>query len=192
MEIEVFFGDKKIKLIQDTSIQERISFDGDEIFNFLSGGKKKELEIFSKNIDEFFFEMTNVFKYIEAAGGVVFDRNKENILLIQRFGMCDLPKGKIEKNESPGEAAIREVSEECGINSLQIIKEIAPTYHIYIQKESYYLKKTFWFEMEHLENEELQAQIEEHITKVYWHPVFDIKQCISKTYNNLIKIFVMY
>ena len=59
-------------------------------------------------------DFISAFKYLEAAGGVVVNSNKER-LFIHRFGRWDLPKGKLEKGESPAEAALREVYEETGL-----------------------------------------------------------------------------
>ena len=55
---------------------------------------------------------------INLAGGILKD-NKGRILLIHRnttkLKQWELPGGKIEKNEKPNEAAIRELKEELGI-----------------------------------------------------------------------------
>ena len=46
-----------------------------------------------------------MFKVVEAAGGVVSNKNGE-ILFIRRMGKWDLPKGKIEKGESLEQACL--------------------------------------------------------------------------------------
>ncbi len=55
----------------------------------------------------------------ESAGGVVFDRAGRVALVRQRDRRArlrwTLPKGRLERGESPDEAAIREVYEETGI-----------------------------------------------------------------------------
>lgn len=57
---------------------------------------------------------------INLAGGILKD-NKGRILLIHRntlkLKQWELPGGKIEKNEKPNEAAIRELKEELGIGA---------------------------------------------------------------------------
>ena len=58
-------------------------------------------------------------KRVLAAGGIVINRFNE-VLLIYRRTMWDLPKGHIEKNETPETCALREVSEETGLKKLQI------------------------------------------------------------------------
>ena len=73
-----------------------------------------------KLIDHNWEEFCNNYKMIFASGGVVF--NNEKLLMIYRNGLWDLPKGKIESNESESECAVREVKEECGVDSLKVIK----------------------------------------------------------------------
>ena len=45
---------------------------------------------------------------------------KNEILLIYRNGVWDLPKGKIEFGESYEDAALREVAEETGVKNLYL------------------------------------------------------------------------
>ncbi|MBK8711560.1 MAG: NUDIX domain-containing protein [Niastella sp.] len=56
------------------------------------------------------------FTFIEAAGGLVQNEDKE-ILFIYRSGKWDLPKGKIEKKETPQIAATRKIQEETGLKN---------------------------------------------------------------------------
>ena len=77
------------------------------------------------------------FEIIEASGGIVKNESGE-ILFIFRNGIWDLPKGKIEDNESREEAGLREVEEECGFRSLKLGHFIGTTYHLYDEKESQY------------------------------------------------------
>ena len=106
-------------------------------------------------------------KYIEAAGGVVYDSGNR-VLIIKRLGKYDLPKGKVEKGESYKHAAIREIEEECGINRLEILRGIEPTYHTYTLRGELILKKTYWFELIHKGNEKPVPQTEEDITEAMW------------------------
>ncbi|MDD4603626.1 MAG: NUDIX domain-containing protein [Bacteroidales bacterium] len=97
--------------------------------------------------DSFF----RLFKRIDAAGGLV-KNEKGEFLFIHRFGLWDLPKGKIDKKDQhPGSivchlssaichpssaynAAVREVKEETGLQSVIITKELPSTWHIYSRK----------------------------------------------------------
>ena len=56
-------------------------------------------------------EFAGQYVLMEAAGGVV-QNNKDEILVIYRKKKWDLPKGKLDYEETPEGAAIREVKEE--------------------------------------------------------------------------------
>ncbi|MFA6260326.1 MAG: NUDIX domain-containing protein [Bacteroidia bacterium] len=107
------------------------------------------------------------FVAIEAAGGMVFN-DTGDVLLIKRLGKWDLPKGKIDGDETPPEAALREVKEECGIGILKLIKEIQVTYHTYKMHNHRFLKLTYWYLMSTSWKETLIPQKEEHITEAKW------------------------
>lgn len=107
------------------------------------------------------------FKIIEAAGGLVFN-SKNQLLLIERLGVWDLPKGKIEAGEIPEIAAVREVEEECAVNGLTIENLVCKSYHTYFFKEKHILKRTYWYKMNTNFNKNLVPQTEEDITKVEW------------------------
>ena len=53
-------------------------------------------------------------RWVRAAGGIVTAPDG-TMLLIQRNGRWDLPKGKVEPGETLLQAALREVEEETGI-----------------------------------------------------------------------------
>ncbi|MCA0429000.1 MAG: NUDIX domain-containing protein [Bacteroidetes bacterium] len=113
-------------------------------------------------------------KFIKAAGGLIKKNN--HYLFIKRLGKWDLPKGKLEKNETEQTGAIRECEEECGINNLHIIKQIPSTFHIYEHKQKLILKESIWFLMETDFNENLTPQLEENITEVKWFTIDEIKK----------------
>ena len=69
------------------------------------------------------------FKYIEAAGGLVYN-NEGACLFIYRRDKWDLPKGKIDVGELPIEAAKREVEEECGVVVREVNELLAETYPV--------------------------------------------------------------
>ncbi|TSC95375.1 MAG: NUDIX hydrolase [Parcubacteria group bacterium Athens1014_10] len=66
-------------------------------------------------------------KYVISAGGIISTivNDKLYILFITaRNGLLTFPKGHVEKNENPGQAAIREIKEEIGLKSVSIIKKL--------------------------------------------------------------------
>ncbi|MGB3946654.1 MAG: NUDIX domain-containing protein [Bacteroidia bacterium] len=143
-----------------------------------------EIYFYNENLAHLFDYFSSQFKIIEAAGGLVKNKN-EQWLFIFRNGRWDLPKGKIEKGEAIKEAAIREVEEECGINELKIIKELPSTYHTYSIEEKNVLKRTYWFEMSTNYNKKLTPQLEEGITDVKWLSKNQLKQVIDNTYESI-------
>ncbi|MEO6884646.1 MAG: NUDIX domain-containing protein [Bacteroidia bacterium] len=151
------------------------------ISQFLSSVGTKNVFVIFKNKNEMENFISSFFKIIEAAGGLV-KNDVGDLLLIFRNEKWDLPKGKVEKDEKIKQAALREVQEECGIESLKIIKKATTTYHLYTLKNKFILKKTFWFEMESNERKTLKPQLEEGITKVKWMNKSGIKKAMKNTY----------
>ncbi len=108
-----------------------------------------------------------MFQIREAAGGLVM--NKEGkLLFIKRRGKWDMPKGHLDAGELHTAAAVREVSEECGIKNLKITKRLITTYHTYDIKLSPVLKPTQWFYMEYNGYSDGTPQIEEDIEHIMW------------------------
>jgi len=139
--------------------------------------------LYHSDIEFLWQEFKNKFKIIEAAGGVVFNKNNE-ILFIYRLDKWDLPKGKVEKGETIPETAIREVQEECGIRKVNIDYFICKTYHIYTYKDKNILKVSHWYKMYSDENK-LIPQLEEDITKVVWKNKDGVQKAMKNTYLNI-------
>ena len=137
----------------------------------------KEYKIITHDWDLF----SSKFNLINAAGGVVFNSDNQ-ILMIYRNGKWDLPKGKLENNESMRECAIREIREECGIQDLEIIDYLQDTYHTYEIDGKSILKRTAWFKMKAKGNMQLTPQIEEGISKAEWVNRSDIDKKTNKTF----------
>ena len=127
-------------------------------------------------------------KYIEAAGGLVLNEEGK-VLMIHRLGYWDLPKGKLDKGETPRKAAIREIKEECGIGKLKIKKELPSTYHIYEMNGKKYIKRTYWFEMICADDSKLIPQTEENIDEARWMSHSRMKRINSKnTYGSILDV----
>ena len=152
--------------------------------NKLETEEINDLYLYDDNIQRLYEKFTNCFRIIEAAGGVV-GNSKGEILFIFRNGIWDLPKGKIEKNESIKEAALREVEEECGIKQLKLEKLIDKTYHIYEINNQYILKITHWFLMHSDYKGEFFPQLEEGITKVQWVSGQNLTKVLVNTFANI-------
>ena len=133
-----------------------------------------------------FLSFKSYFHFIVAAGGVV-ENKKKQILLIHKQHKWDLPKGKVDGNETLQSAAIREVFEETNI-LCQIIRgsETYSTYHIYTDKHNDYqptLKHTTWFFMRANPNQFLRPQIDEGISDARWVSFEDLHSL--KTYESI-------
>ncbi len=151
----------------------------------------KHIAISHNNLPVLFARFKKIFVYKTAGGGVVLNP-EDMILVILRFGIWDLPKGKQEKGEEIRETALREVAEECGIDGHVITKELPDTYHIYFLNNNPVLKHTFWFEMKYAGDEILHPQIEESITKVKWLKKDNLPEIKTNTYASLWDIFKIY
>jgi len=122
-----------------------------------------------------FFDVFDDHKLIEAAGGLV--QNKNKYLFIKRLGVWDIPKGKLEKGESPENGAVREIVEECGIDTPKIKNHLLDTWHTYEMKGKKYLKKTYWYLLKSGgKDKDIKPQEEEDITEAIYLPkkAFDI------------------
>ncbi|MFC2150923.1 NUDIX hydrolase [Bacteroidota bacterium] len=155
---------------------------------FLNNQELIELYVVHRDIDFAFNKFKKLYKLIEAAGGLVKTDN-ENYLLIFRRGKWDLPKGKLERNEVPELAALREVEEECGLGDLEIQKLLEITYHTYKLKNKDILKRTYWYVMLYKGNEEPKPQTEEEITEVRWFNTKSLNEVFLNTFPSIIEVF---
>ena len=127
MNKKIYFNNKHILLtespIQPTGNQlivNTINAPGDliqkSVQGFIQQSDGPDLILQCNNVNSFFDELKQQFVYIEAAGGLIQQNNR--YLFIYRLDKWDLPKGKIDKGETPKQAALRECEEECAINCL--------------------------------------------------------------------------
>jgi len=135
------------------------------VFNELT--KIDKLFIFHDDILTLFEEFKACFHYIEAGGGVVI-RPDGRFLVMKRDGIWDLPKGKLDPDESSEDAALREVQEETGLEELEIVQPILSTFHTYQMTRDMNLKKTKWYEMKYTGSATPVPQAEENITEIVW------------------------
>ncbi len=141
------------------------------LLNYIDSAEKSErlksITLLSEDLEGLINDFFSFFKLVEAAGGLVFNPQKE-LLAIFRIGMWDLPKGKIETGETPDVAAVREVQEETGIKNIRLGELLHTSYHTYRnRKGKRCLKPTFWYEM-FTNDVELTPQGEEDIEQAIW------------------------
>ena len=187
---KVFVGDKPIVLT--TVVEKETNFKNyllntvnmTKVIRKLNTTALEEVRLIHKNkvklIKKFLKKLPNVV----AGGGKVYN-GKEEILFIFRNDKWDLPKGKAERNETIEETAIREVTEETGVNGLKITKPLDITYHIFKRNGRYKIKITYWFEMKTSFDGNLYAQEEEGITKVAWLNNDQANKALENSYANI-------
>ncbi|MDX1477727.1 MAG: NUDIX domain-containing protein, partial [Saprospiraceae bacterium] len=90
----------------------------------------RQIILFSENVRRTFKEFSHLYKNIDAAGGIVENKQGE-ILAIYRRKVWDLPKGKLDAGESFKQAAVREVLEETGLKSVKLGEFVISTYHTF-------------------------------------------------------------
>jgi len=137
------------------------------ILSFQSDKSIPAINIYGTDIKHIWKIFRIYFTEVGAAGGLV-RHTSGRYLFIEKKGKLDLPKGHIEAGEEPGDCALREVREECGISGHIIIKPIYSSYHTYSWEGISYLKKTYWFLMQYEGEMILAPQTDEGITKVEW------------------------
>lgn len=188
---KVFVNEKKLSVSKyPENVEKKLPYDGistiEIAIDLLQNTSCTEINIFGESIDEIWNDFTTLLKVVEAAGGIVGNRNNE-ILFIKRLGKWDLPKGKIEKGESLQQAALREVEEETGLQELILEDYINSTFHIYTERiGTRILKTTHWFKMTYTGTKAAIPQLEEGITEVDWKNNKKIKdEVYPATFKNI-------
>jgi len=123
------------------------------------------------------------FQLIQAAGGLVMHEGSGKILFIFRRGKWDLPKGKLDKKETPESAGVREVEEETGLHDVKLVKHLVDTYHTYDESGHHILKETRWYLMQVAGEQEPVPQTEEQITAIEWADTNKLDKYLSNTFH---------
>lgn len=185
----IFFNENQEAQFADNEEYELLACNYDLIFNLSvmikTGNYDRNIVLSSsKQIPDSFDYFLKQFTVLEAAGGIVYN-TANNYLMIKRFGIYDFPKGKIEKDENKSEAALREVTEETGVEKLKIMEVLPETYHIYRFGKDWLIKKTYWFLMHTQYNGLLIPQTEESIEEVIWVSKKELLHYMANSYGSL-------
>ncbi len=195
MQLKIYFGEKPVYLCDelDEKLKEKIhhpeivyidELSSPAINSLLHEIKRDEINgaiIIDNDFVKLKKSFFKHFKLIEAGGGIVQNKSKE-LLFIFRRGRWDLPKGKLEKGESPELCAERETKEETGLSSLDLKRRIGETYHVYDEFGKHYLKLSHWYYFTCDDGQKLKPQTEEDILEAKWIPTKEIKKPLSNTY----------
>lgn len=149
--------------------------------------KSEKLIIHSEDFLKLKEDFKSHFSEIEAGGGLV--RNEKNeYLFIYRRGSWDLPKGKIESNETKREATIREITEETGVKKMTIIQKLLVTRHTYRSNVGKrIIKKSHWYLIE-AKKQPLVPQVDEDIERVEWMTLERFFSKKRQVYPNILEV----
>jgi len=142
--------------------------------------------IHHNDLEELWAAFISHYVLIETAGGVV--QNNDRVLFISKNQHWDLPKGKMEKNETHEDCALREVKEECGLSNLNLEGKLGKTYHVYEENGAQILKKTTWFKMTSDEEGPFQGDSKEGISEVKWMNASEWEASKEKSYPSIIDL----
>jgi len=205
MQIKIYYGEKPVYLCNemDDALNELLHHPDVVFIDELSSPaiksliheiKKEDFHagiIWNTDFEKLKKAFFKHFTVIEAAGGIVQNEEKD-LLFIFRRGKWDLPKGKIEKDESPETCAAREIEEETGVQKLKRKKKAGETYHIYDEFGKHILKISHWFYFTCPSKQELKPQTIEDITEAKWFKTKDIKIPVANTYATIKDILSIF
>lgn len=186
----IYVGDKPIYLTTQVSKETDFkvyllkSVDLPKVIRMLNRTEVKAVYLVGKKENKLLKKFLKKLPNVIAGGGKVYNK-KGKILFIYRNGKWDLPKGKMEKNETIEETAIREVEEETRVKGLKIGDPLPTTYHIFKRNGRYKIKITYWFKMTTDSKSKLKPQKKEGITKVKWLGKKKTKKALENSYANI-------
>lgn len=195
MYIKIYFGNKPVYLCNevDAFLNELMHHPDAVFIDELSNPAIKTLLheivkedfhagiIWNEDLDKLKKAFFKHFKQVTAAGGVV-ENEKEEVLLIFRRGKWDLPKGKLDKNETIEQCAIREVMEETGLTNVDLKQALTITYHTYDEFGKHILKDSHWYQMKVNGTQQLTPQTEEDISELKWVKKKELSNYLNNTF----------
>jgi len=198
MYIKIYFNDKPLFLCDgvDVTLQPYVHHDDAVFIDELNLHTVKSMihemqdpsihagVFFHKDLDELKNMFFKKFTLVKAGGGFVLNDNNE-VLMMFRRGKWDLPKGKMDKNESFEECAVRETEEETGLRKIKLLSPLITTYHTYHEGTKYVLKETKWFAMKVNNDQKLVPQAEEQISRLEWVSKNDLKKYIDNSFSSV-------
>ncbi len=146
--------------------------------------------IVGDSADKIYADVCAYFHEVDAAGGVV-ENDREEVLLIRRNGIWDLPKGHREAGEDIEVTALREVEEECGI-ACELGSLVCITDHTYHRDGKFVLKHTYWYRMIYSGTSSTIPQTEEGITETRWAGKTTLGKYISGAYPSIATVLISY
>ena len=196
MYIKIYFQDKPLFLCDniDEAIQPYIHHDDSVFIDELDSHAVKSMihemqqpnvhagVYLHNNLDELKKAFLKKFTLVRAAGGFI-KNEKKDLLMIFRKGKWDLPKGKLDKGETLEECVVREVKEETGLKTVQLIAPLTMTYHTYHEGSRFILKETSWYRMMADSKQVLIPQKDEDINDAKWINEKELKECLKNSWH---------
>ncbi len=126
-----------------------------------------------------------------SAGGIIVRKKSAGwqVLLMRDMNESwTFPKGVIEKNEKPQDAAKREILEEVGLGNVKLLKKLSPILYMY-KRNGLISKTVYYFLFKHSGYGMPKAQREEGISEATWVSFPKAERIIgyAKTNTNLLK-----
>jgi len=121
-------------------------------------------------------------RYLHSAGGIIFRRSGDLVevalIATKKKTVWTLPKGIIDKNESPEMAAVREIQEETGLTGA-IVEQIGEkSYWFYLKDENAKCKKTVtYFLVEYISGDTSNFSWE--VDEARWFPIEEASGLLS-------------
>lgn len=191
---KVFVNDKPLfltnQIVKETDFQLFLleSIDIEQLIIKLYNNKIQKAYLYYPDEKEIMTKLKEKIPVCKAGGGLVYNQKNE-VLFIFRNGKWDLPKGGTEKGEEIQFTAMREVTEETGVNKLVVHDKLQKTYHIFKRNGVYKLKITHWFKMSTTFKGTPIGQLEEGIEKVAWLNNEQITEALKNSYENIKLLF---
>ena len=191
---KVFVNDKPLfltnEIVKETDFQLFLleSIDIEQLIIKIYNNKIQKAYLYYPDEKEIMTKLKEKIPVCKAGGGLVYNQKNE-VLFIFRNGKWDLPKGGTEKGEEIQSTAMREVTEETGVNKLIIHDKLQKTYHIFKRNGVYKLKITHWFKMSTTFKGTPIGQLEEGIEKVAWLNSEQITEALKNSYENIKLLF---
>jgi 8-oxo-dGTP pyrophosphatase MutT (NUDIX family) len=195
MHIKIYFGSKPLFLCDfvDKTIEPFVHHDDAVFIDELNAHTIKTIihemqqpnvhagVFYHANLDELKKALFKKFTIVQAAGGLVTNE-KDEMLMIFRRGMWDLPKGKLDKGEKLEDCAVREVTEETGLKNVELGSPLFITYHTYHEGSKFILKESHWYNMKARGEQQLVPQTEEDIHDIKWVKRVELKNYMKKSF----------
>lgn len=201
MHIRIYFGDKPLFLCDsvDEKVEPYIHHDDAIFIDELNLHTVKAMihEMQQEKIHAGVFYHTDLDKLKEAffkkftlikAGGGLVTNDREEVLLIFRRGKWDLPKGKLDPDETMEECALREVREETGLKEITLLAPLVKTFHTYHQGTRFILKESHWYTMKVTGDQILIPQTEEDIEETRWVAKDQLNNYKKKSFPSIIDV----